>query len=131
MLITCVAFLLVHACLLIQAVYILCLTPEWHSFTLTVVEVAILSALMYVGACNLSPRMMSDELALADRNMLLLGLVIPAANLSFFFLLPTFDVALRHWPAFHAFLLILGIAAADLPMTHVVLQWGISTPILM
>ena len=65
---------------------------------------------------------------MADCNLLYLSLVIPLANLSFFLLLPSFDVTRRHWTSFFAFLASAGSCAADLPILHTLVQWIISLP---
>ena len=68
---------------------------------------------------------------MADLNLLYLGLVIPTANVSFFLLLPSFDVTKRNWPAFFAFLSSCGVSAAGLPAIYSLLQWVLSTPALL
>ena len=65
---------------------------------------------------------------MADLNLAYLGLVIPMANVSFFLLLPSFDVTKRHWPYFFAFLASAGASAADLPILHTLIQWLMSLP---
>ena len=68
---------------------------------------------------------------LMDLNLLFVGVLIPLANVNFCLNLPAFHVERRNWHAFSAILLALGAGGAGFTLPHILLQWLVSTPIIM
>lgn len=94
------------------------------------VEVAVVSTTSYIlfamGRGQFSQRQGSDWM------LLMCGILIPLANLGFFFTpLEGFDVEKKNWPAFQAIMMALGAGMGDLPLAHLLLQWLLSAPAFM
>ena len=68
---------------------------------------------------------------LMDLNLLFIGVLIPLANVNFFFTLPTFHVERPNWHAFSVVMLSLGAGLGEFTLPHLCLHWAMSTPFIM
>ncbi|GAX78261.1 hypothetical protein CEUSTIGMA_g5703.t1 [Chlamydomonas eustigma] len=133
-----VLFIFVHTSVLCQGLLLLIsyspsASDQWllQLIPLILVKLCTIATLSYLTACNLTRHLTQAQL-LADWNLIYLAaVVIPVANLNFFFNLPTFDVTMQSWPMFLIFLIALGGCAAELPTTHTIILWLMAAPIMM
>jgi cytochrome bd-type quinol oxidase subunit 2 len=130
-------FLCVHISVLCQGFCSLLYTsaqPLAHTssqqlFSLILVKLCTVASLSYLTFCNLTRRLTHAQLA--DWNLMYLAVIIPLANLNFYFNLSTFDVTTQQWPLFFIFLMTLGVCVSELPTKHCILQYLMTAPALM
>ena len=118
-----------QVCVLLSASFIPWPAPARSSPPPLSSQVLVLFSALYIMVKICARRLPAGRLM--DLNLLFIAVVIPLANVNFCLNLPGFHVERRNWLAFSAILLSLGAAGVGFTLPHLLLQWVISTPVIM
>ncbi len=123
----------VHTFALAEIISILARAETWRSacnFSMAVAfEFVFLATLASIAIGNIG-QIHSVQVA-TDRILLMTSIMIPFANVIFFFLLPSFDVTKRNWPAFYGAILMFVALVSKLPIAHLITCSTLSAPFFL